>query len=708
MTTHRLEFLHRRSTKIILIVLLLFVVLWLLLRNNAAVGAFFEAVTPPELPPRPEYEQRVWLDQNWDREVRQEFHNITQGTRTLPVPLSWFLALEQPRSNVFLLPFGSVDKFADQDYLLRFGFIEGEQSSANPHGLPVGFATVPYQSMHGINDRKTGIGFTCAACHTGHMIYDDTEYVIEGGPATTDLGQLTEALGAALGQTLFSSKVPGLGGRFERFAQNVLGDAYFEKNKTKLANELEAVVERLATRPDEVHVVEGFSRLDALNRIGNQVFAWDTERYDNYSAINAPVTYPHIWTTSWFNWVQYDGSIMQPLVRNAGQALGVSAYLNTTAPKSEKRFSSSVPVDNLYWIEKTLSGEAPYPQRRFSGLLAPNWPDSFPAIDAAKAEHGAQLYAQHCEGCHLPPLNSDEIWSDNYFRPVTYYVNGDEQQTPEALLQLKLIALEQVGTDPAQANVLKHRTLNTAGEKMPAIGIDTEVCTWEPAAPQPPSAQSGYEFQPTRLVNVPISDGPNVNYGLALGGLVQQVTDEWFGQNYISDTDRPYFEGLRPNCLQVGRGYKARPLNGVWATAPFLHNGSVPTIMDVLSPPQERPTYVKLGAIGFDPVNVGLVQDEELEVPDDGRYDDDGYFILDTSLPGNSNRGHEFSSEWDPNKHYLNQKRGVIGPELTPEERLALIEFISFDWLYNWLYKWCAVRTLQSNVSNHFRAHNRR
>jgi RoxA-like, cytochrome c-like len=36
--------------------------------------------------------------------------------------------------------------------------------------------------------------------------------------------------------------------------------------------------------------------------------------------------------------------------------------------------------------------------------------------------------------------------------------------------------------------------------------------------------------------------------------------------------------------LQAGRGYKARPLNGIWATAPYLHNGSVPTLYDLLLP----------------------------------------------------------------------------------------------------------------------------
>ncbi len=88
----------------------------------------------------------------------------------------------------------------------------------------------------------------------------------------------------------------------------------------------------LAAQPTGVDVTEGFSRLDALNRIGNQVFALDPHRYDNYVNLNAPVKYPHIWTSSWFDWVQYDGSIMEPLVRNAGEAMGVTAEVDFHAP----------------------------------------------------------------------------------------------------------------------------------------------------------------------------------------------------------------------------------------------------------------------------------------------------------------------------------------------------------------------------------------
>ena len=129
-------------------------------------------------------------------------------------------------------------------------------------------------------------------------------------------------------------------------------------------------------------------------------------------------------------------------------------------------------------------------------------------------------------------------------------------------------------------------------------------------------------------------------------------------------------EGDRPNCLAAGFGYKARPLNGVWATAPFLHNGSVPTLYDLLGPAANRPKAFLLGNPTFDPNKVGIEVHEV--VPTGQDYDrKTGYFILDTSKPANRNIGHEFSDKYspDPNK----RDNGVVGRALSPEERDAII-----------------------------------
>ncbi len=55
------------------------------------------------------------------------------------------------------------------------------------------------------------------------------------------------------------------------------------------------------------------------------------------------------------------------------------------------------------------------------------------------------------------------------------------------------------------------------------------------------------------------------------------------------------------------RSYVARRLDGIWATAPYLHNGSVPTLHDLLLPANERPASFAIGHRNFDPVRVGYL-----------------------------------------------------------------------------------------------------
>ncbi|MEL7154020.1 MAG: di-heme-cytochrome C peroxidase, partial [Pseudomonadota bacterium] len=395
-------------------------------------------------------------------------------------------------------------------------------------------------------------------------------------------------------------------------------------------------------------------------------------RRENYQAINAPVNFPHIWTASWFDWVQYDGSIMQPLVRNAGEALGVHANVDMTAPVDKGRFSSAVPIETLRWIERSLSGGAnPSEVKKFGGLLSPKWPEALGAIDATLAGEGKALYEKHCQGCHLPPLDDVAIFSDRYFKPIQYQKYDVPVETDQAYLKVHVIPQRKIGTDPAQANVLALRKVDTAAEPANGfdnMGINATVCT--PGYVDGKYGASGYSRPrgPKALVEVEVSDGPMVSFALALGALVQQVDDRWFDDNFVPQDQRLAYEGDRPNCLQAGAGYKARPLNGIWATAPFLHNGSVPTLDALLRPADQRPTFVQLGSREFDPVKVGVVQ-PEFSGDDFADYED-GMFVLDTAKVGNRNTGHAFGASAD------GDKTGMIGPEFSDQERRALIEYL--------------------------------
>jgi mono/diheme cytochrome c family protein len=101
-------------------------------------------------------------------------------------------------------------------------------------------------------------------------------------------------------------------------------------------------------------------------------------------------------------------------------------------------------------------------------------------------------------------------------------------------------------------------------------------------------------------------------------------------------------------------GYANLPLDGLWLRAPYLHNGSVPNVRDLLEPAANRTGIFYRGYDVFDPVRLGFVAD----VPTDG---DHCCFRFDTSVAGNSNAGHE---------------GGRYGTELPAADKDALVEFL--------------------------------
>ena len=128
-----------------------------------------------------------------------------------------------------------------------------------------------------------------------------------------------------------------------------------------------------------------------------------------------------------------------------------------------------------------------------------------------------------------------------------------------------------------------------------------------------------------------------------------------------TQAERKRIDGYMPNELRGELAYKVRPLNGVWATPPYLHNGSVPNVYSLLSPVEERPKKFYLGNREYDPVNLGYKFDKI-----------ENGFEFDTSIRGNFNTGHEFRKEYSKTREI----KGVIGPALSPGDRKALIEYL--------------------------------
>ena len=126
----------------------------------------------------------------------------------------------------------------------------------------------------------------------------------------------------------------------------------------------------------------------------------------------------------------------------------------------------------------------------------------------------------------------------------------------------------------------------------------------------------------------------------------------------LSDAERLDYNGYRelPPPPAPVDSWKAAPRDGVWATGPFLHNGSVPNLYEMLIPASQRTKKFYVGR-EFDPVKVGIDTSGK-----------SGNFLFDASLIGNSNAGHSFENGPRGN--------GIIGPLLTEQQRWALVEYL--------------------------------
>jgi mono/diheme cytochrome c family protein len=123
-----------------------------------------------------------------------------------------------------------------------------------------------------------------------------------------------------------------------------------------------------------------------------------------------------------------------------------------------------------------------------------------------------------------------------------------------------------------------------------------------------------------------------------------------YGQSWFANY------GKLENIKDPG-GYVAPPLDGIWASAPYLHNGSVPTLWHVLNP-QQRPVVWKRTETGFDQGRVGLEVESFPQLPAEATSGWHRREYFDTRAFGKSAKGHDFPDE------------------LTAEEQRAVLEYL--------------------------------
>lgn len=636
-----------------------------------------------------------YLDQGWGTTVdspdRELYYYTPQGAALQGIPLrySWLVHLEMPLTRA---------RFADPDRLRRFGFIvDPRPTPKNPDQLPVGFAK-------NWNDKVGNylLDLTCSTCHTGQLNITTRDgrttairidggaamHAIQDGPAIvkTAPGQFTVTLGAALGATLVNPF------KFNRFARAVLGPAYPE-GKRQLKADLRDVVRQLAAlalaqnRHGLYPVQGGFGRVDALAGITNAVFG-DHITPSNYVIGSGPVSLPYVWDIWKFDWVQYNGSVSQPMARNMVETLGTGAIYTLLDPSGRPvppsdRYRTSTAFDNLVRIESTLQK-----------LKPPQWPeDLLGPIDRAKAERGRSLFEQHCVGCHGPHVASEPFKRDvaplrEASAPVwriSVKTVDDVGTDPNSALNFinNRVDLTPLGLDPAGVRARLKQELDKQQQRRRTLvaDLEREVARLKAAGADERTlgeteTQLDYartypktDADITKVLDTLVGAYPKVSEGVGLTILGMTVRDRYYAEHNLSDAARACYDGDGAIDLpQEVPGYKPRPLEGVWATPPFLHNGSVPNLYELLSPVEERSGRFYLGRREFAPGKVGYVGDP---LPGSGG------FWFDTALSGNRNIGHEFRKGYVPyDDNNPVPAKGILGPELTPDERFEIIEYL--------------------------------
>lgn len=490
---------------------------------------------------------------------------------------------------------GGQELFRSDTNSERYGLTpDAANQQWNPDGLPIGLSkTVTTDGPWKGED----VGLTCAACHNTDLFYQGKRVRIDGGVGNHfDIEGYLSSLDDALQETQKDSA------KFDRLAARMHVSS--PEGKTELRKRFEEAAGRVHNYRTRVLVVPypwGPSRMDAISLIVNRVTSIAPNIPENWFAPLAPTKPPFLWNSPQGTWTQWRGVQQDPINRNLTETMGVYMSMNLTSDSpADGLYDSNARLKNLEQIEDWLNHLAP-----------PKWPEEvFGKIDRTKAAAGKQLFAKHCAGCH-----------NSY--PYTW---TEPNKYGKRFLEVGLVPEKYVGTDPMQFEDVRPYALTAH------------------LSPNLPG---------------PLKDKALVPGGYLYIGLQESILQTALAKVKQSEEEAVKMHGYRelpiPRPSEVPH-YKAAPRDGVWATPPFLHNGSVPNLYEMLVPASQRTKKFYLGR-DFDPVKVG--------VDTSGKS---GTYLVDTTLVGSSNRGHSFENAPLGN--------GVIGPLLTEEERWALVEYL--------------------------------
>jgi len=507
---------------------------------------------PPAAPKAPVAADVKLLDQGaqWDAATRAAFYTQDQGSRIMP--LAWFKALRQADGT----PFAA-------DSLTRYGYLENGDAVA---GLPVGFTT-------GTWNLTEYVGMTCSACHTRQIRAGDATYRVDGGPALTDLHGFFADLDAAMQRTLATDE------SFAGFAAEVLGKDATADAVARLKTEVVAFAgpyHTLMTRglPQQGW---GVGRADAVGMILNRVSGLDIGVGPdhviaaNINPASAPVRYPFLWNAAIQDKTQWpgfaaNGNDILGLVRNLGEVYGVFGVMH---PNPRPLFVGgidyiSVNSANFVGLDRL--------EQMVRRIGKPVWPWK---LDAQLVERGRVLFGtkdasgSSCQDCHGVTAQA------HFLLPTTWV-------TP----------IKDVGTDRREYDILAW-----TGSSGVLKGA------WLPLLPRIKAQDSLVAMLKLSVAGAILQKA---------GGVRQDVQSDTPSLASMTASNQDVVTlATKQTATVVGQitswPYESRVLEGIWAAAPYLHNGSVPTLAALLEPADKRPDSFDVGA-DYDIDTVGLAK----------------------------------------------------------------------------------------------------
>jgi hypothetical protein len=561
-----------------------------------------------------------YAQQGWSDAERDTFYTTGQGSHMMPY--AWFKALRRVDVDE---PFGA-------DQLQRYGYLRNDRPN-NINGLPVGFV-IDGEPASG------QFGMTCAACHTGQLEYQKDGVTralrLDGAPANADFQLFLTDLTAASQATLANTD------RFGVFAKAVLGTGYTPAKAAQLKSAFEIWVKQFAEFMERSLPSEpwGPGRLDAFGMIFNRVAARDLGLPDNFKFADAPVSYPFLWNAARQDHTQWTGGVpnglyIQGLARNTGEVFGVFADFK---PRVAIRKIGPFPAKIDYRANSADFAGLQTLEEKIATLQPPKWPREIFKLNDELAATGKTLFDANCGQCHAERPSPDLVGA---------------WRTP----------VRAVGTDPKMADNAGRKSdpgLYT-GALLPPPAIGAKFANPAKTTDVLAGSVVGSLFDEAFLP-LPITQAKLAKSGVwrairkdLLELLPGETLDDMLNPRLGLLTELKALVKARlsnlyskPPSADAGAAYESRVLYGIWATAPYLHNGSVPNLWELLTPAKERKLSFTVGSRVFDPKNVGYLSEGE------GRV-----FKADpNNANGNGNGGHEY------------------GTDLSPDERWAIIEYM--------------------------------